>query len=232
MLDAEDAFGNVDAEALVTYARELYDTGRGGEYDYSSFIEVFGFAPGVEGLPQGAPTSPYLFNLYCQEMDIELGALCENAGVTYTRWLDDFTFSSPKTERVFTDSFRKKIRDTIMRHGVKINHQKSRVHQRVTKPVTVTGLSIYPDGRIQPCPDLLTKLFNEMSEIEEQLDTLPTIGSEWELVSLQARLNGWNSVIELGEHTERGEDLPPILDRAKKIYRDLSHRAAWLLVHE
>ena len=44
-------------------------------------------------LPQGAPTSPALANLYTYTMDIRLSELAKSIGLTYTRYADDISFS-------------------------------------------------------------------------------------------------------------------------------------------
>lgn len=44
-------------------------------------------------LPQGAPTSPYLSNLYLKQFDEIVGAYCFDRKIRYTRYADDLTFS-------------------------------------------------------------------------------------------------------------------------------------------
>lgn len=46
------------------------------------------------GLPQGAPTSPALSNLAFIPIDEKLISICNSDGITYTRYIDDLTFSS------------------------------------------------------------------------------------------------------------------------------------------
>ena len=44
-------------------------------------------------LPQGAPTSPMLTNIVCQDMDKQLQELAAKHFATFTRYADDITFS-------------------------------------------------------------------------------------------------------------------------------------------
>ena len=46
-----------------------------------------------EKLPQGAPTSPYLSNLYLKSFDDEIFKFCQSRNIRYTRYADDMTFS-------------------------------------------------------------------------------------------------------------------------------------------
>jgi RNA-directed DNA polymerase len=46
-------------------------------------------------LPQGTPTSTHIANLVSLEMDEQLLKLCEQNNITYSRFVDDLTFSSP-----------------------------------------------------------------------------------------------------------------------------------------
>ncbi|MHA3701589.1 reverse transcriptase family protein [Jatrophihabitans sp. YIM 134969] len=48
-------------------------------------------------LPQGAPTSPALADRICRVLDLRLAALAARLGTTYTRYVDDLTFSGPRS---------------------------------------------------------------------------------------------------------------------------------------
>lgn len=49
---------------------------------------------GVRRLPQGAPTSPIISNMICRRMDREMSELARNNNCTYSRYVDDITFST------------------------------------------------------------------------------------------------------------------------------------------
>jgi hypothetical protein len=51
-------------------------------------------------LPQGSPTSPTLTNILCKKLDRRLTGLANRFGVTYTRYADDITFSSPHNQEL------------------------------------------------------------------------------------------------------------------------------------
>jgi RNA-directed DNA polymerase len=74
------------------------------------------------GLPQGAPTSPYLANLVFLPCDRKLKEWADRAGVTYTRYADDLTFSS--TEPM--DAVTVDLVDLIGTFGFRVNPKKTR----------------------------------------------------------------------------------------------------------
>jgi len=47
-------------------------------------------------VPQGAPTSTSIANIAFHPIDIKLKAYCDNHNITYSRFVDDLTFSSQK----------------------------------------------------------------------------------------------------------------------------------------
>lgn len=89
-------------------------------------------------LPQGAASSPILSNLYCLNLDNALIQLSEKAGITYTRYADDLTFSS---ETPFADRWLQQVEQCLEQHGFSCNKKKTRFTSRNRKQC-VTGIIV------------------------------------------------------------------------------------------
>jgi RNA-directed DNA polymerase len=88
-------------------------------------------------LPQGAPTSPILTNVICQQLDNRLSKLAKSFGLRYTRYADDITFSSQHNVYQQNSSFIRQLRSTIEGLHFRINENKIRLqHQAYTQQVT------------------------------------------------------------------------------------------------
>lgn len=174
MLDIKSAFPSVNIARLKEI---VADKARPIDVDkILGFIDVYGTTPLTTGLPQGAPCSPYFFNLYLLETDEALDSYCAEKGLAYTRWLDDITISSAEASGVLGETTRRQIRDIIEQtSGMKVNHAKSRLHRRARKPVTITGVSIYPNGRVQPSPAVIVKTIEAFDEVENDVFSLKPI---------------------------------------------------------
>jgi hypothetical protein len=76
-------------------------------------------------LPQGAPSSPAIFNLVCYKMDIRLSLFAAKLGAVYTRYADNLAFS---IQRPFNDlEVRTIIRIVEDRCDFRINGRKTRL---------------------------------------------------------------------------------------------------------
>ncbi|MCK4205972.1 RNA-directed DNA polymerase [Brucella pituitosa] len=73
-------------------------------------------------LPQGAPTSPLLSNLFLKDFDQYIFDHCKNNSIFYTRYADDMTFSSNEQDMKYMVGF---VRGALSRHGLKLNHKKT-----------------------------------------------------------------------------------------------------------
>jgi RNA-directed DNA polymerase len=72
-------------------------------------------------VPQGAPTSTHIANLVFLETDLKLNEFCSIHNLTYTRFIDDLTFSSQQDFQPLLDE----ILSIIKKGGFKVNHRKT-----------------------------------------------------------------------------------------------------------
>lgn len=103
-------------------------------------------------LPQGAPTSPIISNMIAYKLDKDLHQLALTNRSTYTRYVDDITFSFTQSRRrlprdivtVLKENNLKlgeKLTSIIEKNGFKINNEKSRCFSQNFRQV-VTGLVV------------------------------------------------------------------------------------------
>jgi len=102
-------------------------------------------------LPQGCPTSSDLANLvFFHLADKKIADYCEEYDITFTRYMDDLTFSA---EKDFQDKIPKLI-GFIHKTSLKISPKKTTFR---TSPTTITGIQIKQNGIIPP-PEHFLKL--------------------------------------------------------------------------
>lgn len=88
-------------------------------------------------LPQGAPSSPAISNIFLYELDNILASYSEINKLTYTRYADDIVFSG---ERISNESI-VDIKKYITSYGLKINEKKSRLVKGAQRKI-VTGILV------------------------------------------------------------------------------------------
>ncbi len=86
-------------------------------------------------LPQGTPTSTYIANLVFLETDIKLIGLCNQHGITYTRYVDDLTFSSQQDFRHLLND----ILHIVTSEGFKLSYRKT----KYSGNQTITGINVF-----------------------------------------------------------------------------------------
>ncbi|AXB57680.1 reverse transcriptase family protein [Flavobacterium fluviale] len=89
-------------------------------------------------LPQGAPTSPKLSNLFCLSLDHRLTLLASKNNLSYTRYADDLTFSGDYETLI---SVKKTIYKIIKDEKLFVNMGKTKILKRGSL-FFVTGLSV------------------------------------------------------------------------------------------
>jgi len=95
----------------------------------------------VPHLPQGAATSPQLANLVLFTLDRRLAALADAAGLRYTRYADDLTFSGGPDLRRGAHALISTVEKIVRGESFALNPSKTRVrhpHQRQS----VTGIVV------------------------------------------------------------------------------------------
>jgi RNA-directed DNA polymerase len=102
------------------------------------------------GLPQGAPTSPILSNMVCARLDSKLMQLARTFHCTYTRYVDDITFSRQngafppeigRTDESGNAIVGAELRAIIESNGFRINSDKVWLFKNKHRQ-TVTGLTV------------------------------------------------------------------------------------------
>lgn len=86
-------------------------------------------------LPQGTPTSTHLANLVFLETDLDLINLCNQHNLTYTRYVDDLTFSSQQDFRHLLNDILK----IVTSHDFKLNYRKT----KYSGNQTITGIDVF-----------------------------------------------------------------------------------------
>lgn len=104
-----------------------------------------------EGLPQGSPCSPVMSNLIGGALDFRLSKLAERHGCTYTRYVDDLSFSTNKANFpagiAFLDEEKgvwvpgTDLLNKIRRSGFSLNNKKTRMSYKESRQM-VTGLVV------------------------------------------------------------------------------------------
>ena len=105
-------------------------------------------------LPQGTPTSPHIANLAFLPTDYKLIELCATHGLTYTRYVDDLTFSSDKDFKPITNDILKIILDD----GYKISRRKTSYKALQT----ITGIKVF-NNRIDAPEKIIRKAEEELA---------------------------------------------------------------------
>jgi RNA-directed DNA polymerase len=85
-LDIHDFFGSIDLDSI-------YEIFHGMGYSYWIADLLSKLCCLNNSLPQGAPTSPALSNLYMFDFDQKMMSYCLGNHIFYTRYADDMTFS-------------------------------------------------------------------------------------------------------------------------------------------
>lgn len=153
---------------LITDLRHAYQSvvrrrlfGRLKSHDEELGRRAQGFAatswPKQPGLPLGSALSPLFFNVYARPLDDRLAEISEELGddTVYTRFFDDIVLSRPEGAGGFPPAVRRQVRAAIEDENFIQHDRKTKVQSLGRGSVTITGMTLYPDGRIQPSAGII-----------------------------------------------------------------------------
>ena len=131
--DVKDFFGSISQDQIIKLFEKL-----GYTRDLSSILA--GLCCLDDGLPQGAPTSPYLSNIFAKEIDDALFSYLRTDGLYYTRYSDDITISGNIEERKIPEimSYCNRL---LGQYGLSLNRGKTKVLRPQHKHF-VTGIVV------------------------------------------------------------------------------------------
>lgn len=104
-------------------------------------------------LPQGAPTSPILANIIFNSVDKQIQSAISNLNITYTRYADDLTFSSPNNIEFVVPL----VTQIVSNNGFEINTQKTHLETDPHRKL-VTGLVVTDTIKV---PKYYKRKFNQ-----------------------------------------------------------------------
>jgi len=113
-------------------------------------------------LPQGAPTSPYLSNLYFLPADNEISEYCKKHSIKYTRYADDLTFSGDFNE----NDVLKFVTDQIGKLELTINPEKVKLMTPNQRQM-ITGIVVNKKPQI---------VFHKRNKIRQELFYIKNFG--------------------------------------------------------
>lgn len=108
---------------------------------------ILSYSAGALGyLPQGAPTSPMLSNIVMKPLDAKIADAARKAGLTYTRYSDDLTFSTPVKDfgRSDASSFVHAVEVILSSAGFRPQHRKTKIIPPGSRKI-VLGLNVDGD---------------------------------------------------------------------------------------
>jgi hypothetical protein len=96
---------------------------------------------GERFLPQGSPCSPAISNIICRKLDKRLEGLANKYKYTYSRYVDDITFSGGKEELKYISAILKYSKKIVKAENFRLHPDKLRIMKRGGKQ-EVTGVVV------------------------------------------------------------------------------------------
>jgi len=167
----------------------------------------------LDGLPQGAPTSPRLSNLVNFRLDCRLAAMACKLGACYSRYADDLTLSFAVDDRKLIRYFIRFARRVAADEGYAVHGRKKLLIRRRHQQQRVTGLVV--NERVQL--PRATRRWLRAVEHHHRTGRASTLTS--------AQLAGWRALQQMID----AQAVDPV--REEQVRAELAaFQGAWLLV--
>lgn len=152
--------------------------------------KIRAYQPGALGvLPQGAPTSPALSNIFCRGLDVDICSIGAQYGLVYTRYADDIALSGMNISSRAIPDVIARVRESMIGHGLSLNASKISVAGPASRKIY---LGLLLDG---PTPRLSRRFRNRL---EVHLHYIERIGlANAENVGFGSRLGYYRHILGL-----------------------------------
>lgn len=167
---SDNASRHLGAPLLVTIDIRRCFPSISNKQIYSTWADVLGCSARVAALltrlttferhlPQGAPTSPSLANIFIWSIDEPIRAECERLGIAYSTWIDDLAFSGERSREIIQFAIR-----VLASHKLAVSRSKIKVMgPRATKLLTGTRLG---RDRVRVPKDLKSRVRSGLHKFE------------------------------------------------------------------
>ena len=135
-LDIRDFFTNIRRSSVELIFRNL-----GYSSNISNLLSKLCCLD--ECLPQGAPTSPCLSNIYMVRFDAAIADFCHDRSIRFTRYADDLTFSG----NFDPDTIINFVKELLAKGGLALNDEKTKIMAKGSRQI-VTGLVVNEKIRV------------------------------------------------------------------------------------
>lgn len=147
--DIQEFFNHINSsnlEKLIINNKEKFQV---IETDIEKYInEIINLVTYKGILPIGSPSSPKISNAYLFEFDNELEKYCKSFKINYTRYSDDFIFSSNDVNLLLElDVMINEKFNSLGFDNFNLNIKKTKIQKKGSK-IVVLGLVITPQGNI------------------------------------------------------------------------------------
>ncbi|EZH67349.1 hypothetical protein DH09_05285 [Bacillaceae bacterium JMAK1] len=139
-------------------------------------------------LPQGAVTSPSISNLVNIKLDRRINGFCSIRNIVYTRYADDFVFSSNNSDKLKKSI--STLKTIIEDEGYKLNDSKTRLLSPGNKR-KITGLIVSDKNKISIGREKRRKLRARIHHSIFKLEEDKNLASWYEM-----HINGWLSFLK------------------------------------